>query len=318
MSRFVLSDRWRTHFSPVQTNPIIAERTVDKNGRERLLPRFELCAEPIAQQPPSDADAGSDAAAAPAAPKRTAAAAARSRFRAYWRRMPFVSAPIRTVHDEDGDPRTVDLEDLLYLQLADDDVPCEEALAVGLDDQCPLLPDEKYDDVGQLKIERMTGKHLPGSLLLEWELFGEDTSLITDFAMGTGHGYCAIDESRRQIVGHTLFEYEDDTLMYTSFATTAYWRGRGVAKAMVSGMMQWVFAQPQLQVGHMQVRGGHTEVIGLYKWYGFDEIENDDGVEETYEDGERKVTMGGPLKFHVFAKRLGWTWKSREEFVGQL
>ena len=35
-------------------------------------------------------------------------------------------------------------------------------------------------------VEEMTAEHLPGALILEYELFGEDNSLIADFALGIG------------------------------------------------------------------------------------------------------------------------------------
>jgi hypothetical protein len=37
-----------------------------------------------------------------------------------------------------------------------------------------------------------------------------------------------------------------------------------------------------------------------------------------YEDGEQMIAMGGALNFAVFAKRLGWSYESREELCAEL
>lgn len=109
-----------------------------------------------------------------------------------------------------------------------------------------LDAERRFTRVEQLQIEKMTVRHLPGSVLLEYELFGADNSLIADFANQLAHGYCAIDtvrraqrqvcararadtgvQSRDQVVGHTTYELEPaDTIMYTSFANTRFWRGQ--------------------------------------------------------------------------------------------
>jgi GNAT superfamily N-acetyltransferase len=158
-------------------------------------------------------------------------------------------------------------------------------------------------------------------LVLEYELFGDDSSLLADYAAGIAIGYCAIDRRNDTLVGHVVIELVGelrDTLMYTTFATNDVWRGRGVAKAIVSSLHQWAFLQPAIVNGRMHVRGGHAEIIGLYRHYGFDLLEHDadkDGELVPYDDGQQPVVMGGPLRFDVFAKRLAWPWKSREELV---
>lgn len=96
---------------------------------------------------------------------------------------------------------------------------------------------------------------------------------------------------------------------------------------MVSALMKDVFSRDTVHNGSMFVRGGHQEVrarqvahhrtkrapqvVGLYRHYGFDVLPQDDI--EYYDDNEPMIRMGGPLKFEVFAKRLGWTYASREE-----
>lgn len=296
-AQFVLTDRWKTHFGSLQTLPLIAVRSVDG----RMYPRFRL--DFSAKPEPAVSSAESSA------PQRTAAEASRSRFVAQWIELSDAASatslvPVKAVADEWGALRCVELGASLP-------VLCKQAVAV----------DDALLDDAQLRVERMQVQHLPRALLLDFELFGEDSSLILDFAAGRAVGYCAIDTLRDEHVGHVVVELLGEpshTLLYTTFATNDQWRGRGVAKAMVSPLHQWAFAQPSIQFGRMHVRAGHAEIIGLYRHYGFDLVEHDldvDGELTPYEDGQPTAIMGGPLKFEVFAKRLGWSWQSREEFV---
>lgn len=268
----------------------------EANGR--LYPRFTLQHE-------------RRAASLRSAPAATAAEASQSVFTAVWVPLQVDESvdasrrvPVKTVSDEFGAARTVELGAVL------------PALGARV-----LSDDDGVRDDAQLSIERMTLLHLPRALVLEYELFGDDSSLIGDFAAGVAIGYCAIDTRRDEHVGHVVVEVvgeQRDTLLYTTFATNDAWRGRGVAKAMVSPLHLWAFRQPAMQFGRMHVRGGHAEIIGLYRHYGFELVEHDadkDGELAPYDDGQPTVVMGGPLRFDVFAKRLAWPWKTREELV---
>jgi GNAT superfamily N-acetyltransferase len=213
--------------------------------------------------------------------------------------------PVRSVPDDDG---------LLHLVTLGSDVPVVATRRVVPDDDGVLNDSE-------LSVERIEPRHLPRALILEFELFGDDSSLLADYAAGIAIGYCAIDTRRDALVGHVVIELVGDardTLMYTTFATNDDWRGRGVAKAIVSSLHQWAFLQPAIVNGRMHVRGGHAEIIGLYRHYGFAVLEHDadkDGELVAYDDGQQPVVMGGPLRFDVFAKRLAWPWASRDELI---
>lgn len=291
---WILTDRWKTHFGALQTTPMIGRR--EASGR--IYPQYALEHE-------------RRAASLRSAPAATAAEASQSVFTARWVPLQLEAdaarrVPVKSVSDEYGAPRTVDLGAVL---------PALGARDLVADD------DDGVRDDALLSIERMTLQHLPRALLLEYELFGDDSSVIADFAAGVAIGYCAIDTRRDEHVGHVVVEVvgeQRDTLLYTTFATNDAWRGRGVAKAMVSPLHQWAFRQPAMQFGRMHVRGGHAEIIGLYRHYGFDLVEHDadkDGELVPYDDGQPTVVMGGPLRFEVFAKRLAWPWKTRDELV---
>lgn len=299
---FVLTDRWKTHFGPLHTTPMIAKR-VDR----RLYPVAVLAFHPRSPLP-SVAMTTQTSPAAPAVV--TAAQASSSKFSVEWQKL---------VTDDDDLLKQVPVRDMIDLEDG-------KSHLVTLGSSLPNMTSssEPTDDGGteaDLQIDRIEPSHLPRALVLEYELFGDDSSLLADYAAGIAIGYCAIDRRNDTLVGHVVIELVgelQDTLMYTTFATNDVWRGRGVAKAIVSSLHQWAFLQPAIVNGRMHVRGGHAEIIGLYRHYGFDLLEHDadkDGELVPYDDGQQPVVMGGPLRFDVFAKRLAWPWKSREELV---
>jgi len=300
-SEFVLTDRWKTHFGALQTAPMIATRLADG----RLQPRFVLAFQPRRLERPPHLPPVSTGALL------TAAQASKSAFSVEWHAFEADDAvvPVRSVPDDDALDHAVSLG---------------SAVPVVSAHRPDLADDDGVGDDAQLRIERIEPRHLPRALILEFELFGDDSSLLADYAAGIAIGYCAVDARRDALVGHVVVELVGearDTLMYTTFATNDDWRGRGVAKAIVSALHQWAFLQPAILHGRMHVRGGHAEIIGLYRHYGFALLDHDadkDGELVAYDDGQQPVVMGGPLRFDVFAKRLAWPWASREELVAAL
>lgn len=176
MTKYLLVDRWKTHFGAVQESPIVAERVIEQS-RERIYPRFILEWQAIVDNCGGVTSENSAAAV-------KAADIARSKCRATWKTLPEAAVPVRCVNDEYGNRRWIDIgEQLLFMS------PLNQQCTDSSSPPSPL-----FDRVEQLSIERMEPHHLPGCLLIEYELFGDENSLLVDFATEIAAGYCAVDQ----------------------------------------------------------------------------------------------------------------------------
>jgi hypothetical protein len=174
MSRYVLCDRWKTHFGAVQHSPVIVERIVE-GKYERLYPVYVL--EWSELEKVGVTGAGSKA-----------ADVARSACDAHWTKLEVPGVPVRLLTDEYGTARWLDIGDELRWLTPLDARRDEELLQ-----SAAASSSTRFDDVAQLQVERIEPRHLPGLLLLEYELFGTDNTLVEDFVSCDAAGYCAID-----------------------------------------------------------------------------------------------------------------------------